>query len=50
MTHATFDYYSDLIDPLRDFLQDEEINFYEQNMKGPEVPEEYFKCPENFKF
>ena len=36
MSHSSFDYYSDLIDPFRDFLIEEVgMNFYEQNMKGP---------------
>lgn len=45
MTHSTFDYYSDLVDPLREFLQGEGVNFYEQQMKGPVISEELFKCP-----
>lgn len=28
MTHSTFDYYSDLVEPLREFLQGEGVNFY----------------------
>ena len=48
MTHTTLDYYSDLIDPLREFLMEEGINFYEQNMKGPVVPEHLFERPEIF--
>jgi hypothetical protein len=50
MTHASFDYYTDLIDPLREFLQAEGVNFYEQYMQGPTLPEQLFKCPLNFKF
>lgn len=38
MTHSAFDYYSDLVDPLREFLLGEGLNFYEQNMKGPTIP------------
>lgn len=28
MTHSSFDYYQDLIDPLREFLMEEGVNFY----------------------
>ena len=39
MSHSSFDYYTDLIEPLRDFLMEETgMNFYEQNMNGPELP------------
>lgn len=37
MTHIQFDYYSDLVDPLREFLQELGVNFYEQNMMGPSI-------------
>jgi hypothetical protein len=39
MTHSAFDYYSDLSDPLREFLMEEGINFYKQDMKGPQIPD-----------
>lgn len=35
MTHSAFDYYTDLTDPLREFLMEKDINFYKQDMKGP---------------
>ena len=47
MTHSQFDYYTDLSDPLREFLMEEGLNFYKQGMNGPQVPDELFKCPED---
>lgn len=50
MTHSSFDFYTDLIDPLREFLAEEGINFYEQNMKGPILGDELFQFPDGYKF
>ena len=45
MSHTSLDYYGDLIDPLREFLMSEGVNFYEQNMKGPTVADYLFERP-----
>lgn len=45
MSHASFDYYTDLSNPLREFLLRLRINLYDQNMNGPEMPSHLFKNP-----
>ena len=47
MTHSNFDFYSDLADPLREFLMGQGFNFYEPHQKGPVIPDSLFQCPEN---
>jgi hypothetical protein len=49
MTHSTFDFYSDLADPLREFLMPNHFNFYEPNQQGPVVPDAYFQFPPGIK-
>jgi hypothetical protein len=49
MTHAEFDFYSDLADPLREFLMHNHFNFYEPNQQGPTVPDNYFQFPEGLR-
>jgi hypothetical protein len=49
MTHSTFDFYSDLADPLREFLMHNHFNFYEPNQQGPILPDSYFQFPEGVK-
>lgn len=50
MTHSAFDFYSDLADPLRDFLMQDDFNFYEQGQNGPIVSDALFQIPEKFPF
>lgn len=50
MTHSYFDFYSDLADPLREFLMQNRFNFYEPNQKGPVIPDYLFQCPEDYRF
>ena len=49
MSHSQFDYYTDLSDPLREFLMELGVYFYKQGMNGPQVSEDLFKCPEGVK-
>jgi hypothetical protein len=49
MTHSQFDYYTDLSDPLREFLMEHGVHFYKQGMNGPQISDDLFKCPEGFK-
>jgi hypothetical protein len=49
MTHSTFDFYSDLADPLREFLMNNHFSFYEPNQQGPILPDSYFQFPEGVK-
>jgi hypothetical protein len=49
MTHANFDFYTDLADPLREFLMHHHFNFYEPNQRGPQLSDLLFRCPEDFK-
>jgi hypothetical protein len=50
MTHSSFDFYSDVADPLREFLMQHKFNFYEPNQKGPIVPDTLFQCPDKYPF
>jgi hypothetical protein len=45
MTHSTFDYYTDLSNPLREFLLELGLHLYDQGMNGPEMPSYLFKHP-----
>ena len=49
MTHSNLDFYSDLADPLREFLMCNGFSFYEPHQEGPQVPDGLFQCPPNFK-
>jgi hypothetical protein len=46
MTHSQFDFYSDLADPLREFLMHNHFNFYEPNQRGPSISDTLFQIPE----
>lgn len=46
MTHSNFDFYTDLLDPLREFLMAHGFNFYEAGQEGPVVPDWLFKQPQ----
>ena len=48
MTHSNFDFYEDLLDPLREFLMSQGLNFYETDQGGPVVADWLFKQPEGF--
>ena len=50
MTHSTFDFYSDLADPLREFLMARGFNFYDSGQKGPQIQDSLFQFPDNFQF
>jgi hypothetical protein len=45
MTHSSFDFYSDLADPLREFLMQDSFSFYEQGQNGPIVSDALFQIP-----
>lgn len=45
MSHSGFDFYSDIADPLREFLMRNKFNFYEGNQGGPVISDELFKWP-----
>ena len=49
MTHSSFDFYSDLADPLREFLMKNGFNFYEGKQMGPLIPDILFQLPEKFR-
>lgn len=48
MTHSYFDFYTDLADPLRDFLMANHFHFYEPNQQGPILPDSLFQPPGQF--
>lgn len=39
MTHSDFDFYTDLADPLREFLMENGFNLYESKQEGPTIPD-----------
>jgi hypothetical protein len=50
MTHSNFDFYSDLAEPLREFLMAQGFAFYQPQQKGPVLPDHLFELPPQFHF
>ena len=50
MTHSDFDFYTDLGDPLREFLMENRFNFYEPKQEGPQIADSLFEKPARFNF
>lgn len=42
MTHSEFDYCEDFVEPLKEFLLVGGFNFFESDMKGPSMQEQFF--------